>query len=57
MTFVAAFANLTSFRDVGSSFHLLIQETECKYTFDSLIKAHGQDILVPKISVHLESCV
>ena len=29
-TFVAAFALLTSFRDVGSSFHILLQQTECK---------------------------
>ena len=26
-TFVAAFALLTSFRDVGSSFHILLQQT------------------------------
>ena len=29
-TFVAAFAKLTSFRDVDSSFHILLQQTECK---------------------------
>ena len=29
-TFAAAFALLTSFRDVGSSFHILLQQSECK---------------------------
>ena len=30
MTFVAAFALLTSLRDMGSGFHILLQQTECK---------------------------
>ena len=29
-TFVAAFALLTLFRDVGSSFHIFLQQTKCK---------------------------
>ena len=29
-TFAAAFALLTSFRDVESSLHILLQQTECK---------------------------
>ena len=29
-TFVAAFVLLTSFREVGSSFHILLHQTECK---------------------------
>ena len=55
--FVAAFALLTSFRNVGSSYHILLQQTECKLTFESLIKVHGQDLSVPEISVQLVSCV
>ena len=30
VTFVATFVRLTSFRDVGLVFHILVQQTECK---------------------------
>ena len=31
MTFVPTFVQLTSFRDVDLVFHILLQQTECKY--------------------------
>ena len=55
--FVAAFAQFTSFRRWGLVFHIVLKQTECKLSFDSLIKAHGQDLSALEISVHLVSCV